>query len=79
VALVDLRGTTPLQRRRTSPQKEGTTGIIPRVSACFTIGYFYPFTIPSLLVSCYLLLACHIGKFTIVAYLENLPFVSSLN
>jgi hypothetical protein len=33
----------------------------------------------ALLVSYLLVVACHIGKFTIVAYLENLPFMSSLN
>jgi hypothetical protein len=52
---------TPLQRRRTSPQKEGTTGIHPCVSGlCFTaLSYPYLYLV-RVFHTC--LLACHVGN-----------------
>jgi hypothetical protein len=59
VALVDVA--TPLQRRRTSPQKEGTMVIHPCVS-----GLHFPVSsYPYLYLACVLLtflLACHLGN-----------------
>ena len=72
--------TTPLQRRRTSPQKEGTTGITssspcaPRsVTSILLLPYIF------ILLRIALCASCHIGKFTLVAYLENLPILVKPN
>jgi hypothetical protein len=59
-----------------SPQKEELedTSLSPRdFTSVISIFTFYLY-----IVSC-LTLDCDIGKFTIVAYLENLPFYQDLN
>jgi hypothetical protein len=57
-----LRVATPLQRRRTSPQKEGTTGIHPCVSGLrFTVTSYPYLYLACVLLTCFLL-ACHLGN-----------------
>jgi hypothetical protein len=53
---------TPLQRRRTSPQKEGTTGIHPCVSG-LRFSFFLTLTCILFAFSILVyLLACHVGN-----------------
>jgi hypothetical protein len=57
-----LRVATPLQRRRTSPQKEGTTEIHPCVSGLrFSVTSYPNLHLACVLLTCLLayLLACH--------------------
>jgi hypothetical protein len=57
-----LRVATPLQRRRTSPQKEGTMGIHPCVSGFRFTVLSYPSCIVFTRFTLVHLLACHIGN-----------------
>ena len=59
-----------------SPKKEelGNTSLSPRALTSVTAILVYHIYFVYLAW----LLACHIGKFTVVAYLENSPLVSSL-
>ena len=52
--------------------KEELREIISCVSVCFTSVYLIIYCFTYLAVVC-LVVVCHLGKFTIVAYLENLP------
>jgi hypothetical protein len=63
--IVGICGTTPLKRRHTSLNKEGTTEIII-VSHCLHYDYFYPL-LGVYLFTCYLASVCLIiGNFTLL-------------
>ena len=57
--------------------KEELWEIISCVPACFTsvhsILYYFTYLVDTCLAIVCLVVVCHLGKFTIVAYLENLP------
>ena len=57
--------------------KEELREIISCVPACFTsvhsILYYFNYLVDTCLAVVCLVVVCHLGKFTIVAYLENLP------
>jgi hypothetical protein len=66
-----LRVATPFQRRCTSPQKKGTTGINPYVSGFPPRGYLVPLLVSHLLRVVCLLVTCR--EIHLVAHPENLP------